>query len=204
MPSYYRFFKLIFIIPLCVCLCTGSAFARDIESDGWSNKYDRLFKKYSKRYFGPHFEWRWFKSQGIAESNLKVNAESPVGARGIMQILPTTFEEIKLANPSYVDLDNPRWSIAAGIFYDRQLYRKWRKPLPSDERLFLAFSSYNAGYGRVLKAVKRAKKENYTWNEVKPHLPTETRNYVSRIANLMDSSKRHRFTNSRSLSKLLD
>ena len=192
------------VISLLAFMAINNGHARAIESDKWHDKFDRHFKKYSKRYFGPHFEWRWFKSQGIAESNLKENASSPVGAKGIMQIMPATFEEIKEQNPTFIGLNVPRWNIAAGIFYDRQLYRKWRKPLPSDERLFLAFSSYNAGYGRVLKAVKRTRKDNYTWIEVKKHLPAETRGYVSRIATLMDTTRRHRKTNLRRFSDLFN
>ncbi|MCK5784786.1 MAG: hypothetical protein KAH06_10080, partial [Desulfobacterales bacterium] len=37
-------------------------------------KYDGYFSKYSKRYFGPGFDWRYFKAQAIAESRLKANA----------------------------------------------------------------------------------------------------------------------------------
>lgn len=183
---------------------TNPVEARDVVTGKWTDKYDRHFKKYSKRYFGPHFEWRWFKSQGIAESNLKADASSHMGARGIMQILPTTFEEIKSQNPTFLALDDPRWNIAAGIFYDCELYRKWRKPLPSDERLFLAFSSYNAGYGRVLKAVKRTGNNQYSWNEVKQHLPSETKGYVARIAQLMDSESRHRKSSLRKFSDLFN
>ena len=183
----------LYLIPLLTFMLAAKVEARAIEADKWPDKYDRHFKKYSKRYFGPHFEWRWFKSQAIAESNLNPDASSPVGAEGIMQIMPATFDEIQEQNPTFVVLKEPRWNIAAGIFYDRQLYRKWRNPLPSEDRLFLAFSSYNAGYGRVLKAVKRThKKDDYSWVEVKLHLPPETRGYVSRIATLMDASDRHR------------
>ena len=185
-------------------LLSTPALARPVETNKWTDQYDRHFKKYSKRYFGPHFEWRWFKSQGIAESNLQPDATSPVGARGIMQILPTTFGDIQKLNPTFLGLDDPRWNIAAGIFYDRQLYRKWRKPLPSDERLFLAFSSYNAGYGRVLSAVKRTRNARYSWAEVKQHLPSETKGYVARIARLMDSSSRHRSSGLRKLIELFD
>lgn len=186
--------KTVWLGVLLVLLGQSAVVARPVESDKqkWTDQYDRHFKKYAKRFFGPHFEWRWFKSQGIAESNLNPEATSPVGAIGIMQILPTTFDDIRRANPSFLALKDPRWNIAAGIFYDRQLYRKWRKPLPSEERLFLAFSSYNAGYGRVLKAVKRTGNESYSWTQVKRHLPSETKGYVARIAQLMDTSERHR------------
>lgn len=197
-------FRPLFLIPALACLMVVSVQARPVETGKWTDKYDRHFKKYSKRYFGPHFEWRWFKSQGIAESNLKVNAKSHMGARGIMQILPSTFDEIKTKNPTFLALNDPRWNIAAGIFYDRKLYRKWRKPLPSDERLFLAFSSYNAGYGRVLKAVKRTGNKKYSWPEVKRYLPAETKGYVARIAELMDTSNRHRATGLRSLADLFN
>jgi len=195
--------QLFFILFLCI-LATGPVQARLVETDKWTDKFDRHFKKYSKRYFGPHFEWRWFKSQAIAESNLNADAASHMGARGIMQILPSTYEDIKLENPSFLALDEPRWNIAAGIFYDRSLYRKWRNPLPSDERLFLAFSSYNAGYGRVLKAVKRTRSEKYSWSEVKKFLPSETKGYVARIAELMNTQERHRTSSLRSLIDLFD
>src|SRR6185369_9269115 len=48
-------------------------------------RYDPYFKKYSKRFFGVGFDWRLFKAQGMAESELNPNARSFVGARGIMQ-----------------------------------------------------------------------------------------------------------------------
>ena len=55
------------------------------------SRYDDYFKKYSKRYFGAPFDWRFFKAQGMAESELNARARSFVGARGIMQLMPSTF-----------------------------------------------------------------------------------------------------------------
>lgn len=159
---------------------------RNVFSERWPEDFDQHFQKWSKRYFGPHFDWRWFKSQGIVESRLEPRAISPVGAVGIMQILPSTYEEIQRENPYFQDIKDPRWNIAAAIYYDRDLYRKWRKPLPSGERLLLAFASYNAGYGRVLKALRRAPEPTGRWDEVEPYLPRETRAYVQQIQDLMD------------------
>lgn len=161
-----------------------------VGHEQWTDEFDHLFRKYTKHYFGAHFDWRWFKAQAIAESGLNPRASSPMGARGIMQILPSTYEEIKTKNPFLADIDEPRWNIAAGIFYDRQLYRKWKakRDIQTAERLKFAFGSYNAGYGNVLKAYRRATSEHgevKRWDQVATHAPGETRHYVSRIEGLM-------------------
>ena len=93
--------------------------------------YDGHFKKYSKRFFGPGFDWRFFKSQAIAESGLKPEARSQAGAVGLMQIMPATYKEILKKKP-YIkgSRNHPRWNIAAGIYYDRRLWNMWTaKPL---------------------------------------------------------------------------
>lgn len=164
-----------------------------VDDDHWTGKYDRFFRKYTKHYFGPHVDWRWFKAQGIAESGLEPKARGPAGGRGIMQVLPSTFKEIAKYNPHLLDVDDPRWNIAAGIYYDRQMYRKWNKQgLDFDERLALTFASYNAGPGRVRKAYRRAAKKDggvSSWEQVAPHSPSITRGYVEKIRGLMDSDE---------------
>ncbi|MCB1774784.1 MAG: transglycosylase SLT domain-containing protein [Gammaproteobacteria bacterium] len=163
-----------------------------VKDDHWSSEYDALFRKYTKHYFGPHFDWHWFKAQGIAESGLDADALSPAGARGIMQILPATYDEIRERNRFMADIEDPRWNIAAGIFYDRQLYRKWKKKsdIHTSERLNFAFASYNAGYGNILKAHRRAQARKQVvkrWDQVEAHAPSETRHYVRRIQRLMQA-----------------
>ncbi|MEJ2308851.1 MAG: transglycosylase SLT domain-containing protein [Gammaproteobacteria bacterium] len=163
-----------------------------VDDAHWSKKYDGMFRKYAKHYFGPHVDWKWFKAQAIAESNLKPAARSPTGAVGIMQILPSTFREIKKQNPYVLDIRTPRWNIAAGIYYDRKMYLNWRnKGLTTDERLAYAFGSYNAGFGGLRKAYRKASSVNATvstWEEVAPYAPRETRKYVKRIRGLMRKS----------------
>lgn len=160
-----------------------------VGHDQWTDDYDSYFRKYSKRYFGPGFDWRWFKAQGIAESNLRPGALNPSGATGLMQILPSTFEEIQGKNPGFASLAEPRWNIAAGIYYDRYLYQRWRKRVGmSDQHLFYTFASYNAGFGRVSRGLKKAGGETgevLPWHRVAPHVPAETREYVKKIHRLM-------------------
>ncbi|MCU7843602.1 MAG: transglycosylase SLT domain-containing protein [Candidatus Thiodiazotropha sp. (ex Monitilora ramsayi)] len=175
---------------LLLVLLPGLAYAslvRHVGDSYWSDSYDDYFRKYTKHYFGPHIDWRWFKAQGIAESGLQPDASSTAGAKGIMQILPATYEDIRSKNPHFTHIDEPRWNIAAGIYYDRMLYRKWKKGLPTEERLAFAMASYNAGYRNVLRAFKRAQKagEVKNWDQVARYAPGETRHYVKRIRRLM-------------------
>ena len=183
-----RWFLLMVLLPGLVL----AGVFKHVKHAHWTDEYDHYFRKYTKHYFGPHIDWHWFKAQGIAESGLRPQANSPVGAKGIMQILPTTYAEIKEKNPHFTHIDEPRWNIAAGIFYDRMLYRKWKRGLPTQQRLNFALASYNAGYGNINKAFRRAQKkysEIKDWEQVAPYAPGETRHYVRRIKGLMQTGR---------------
>lgn len=145
----------------------------------WTGSFDAYFKKYAKQYFGPFFDWQWFKAQAIAESKLTINAESWAGAQGIMQIMPATYADIQERNPHFSTVDKPRWNIAAGIFYNQYLYTKLSK-VPEPDRLMLTFAAYNAGLGNVYKAQRKAGGST-VWKDLKPYLPRETQGYVERI-----------------------
>ena len=167
------------------------------ESAGYARynrftQFDSHFSKYSKRYFGVGFDWHYFKAQAVAESDLQPDARSRVGATGIMQIMPETFEEIRQKHP-YIEgtLEHPRWNIAAGIWYDREIYLSWTADRPLDEKLKFTFGSYNAGRGNILRAQRVARDQGLNatlWASIEQGLPQvtgrrsrETLSYVSRI-----------------------
>lgn len=164
--------ELIFLLLLSGCTdqvkISSNVIASDfsnapINNRRWTTKYDTYFNKYSKRYFGPGFEFKWFKAQGMAESALKADAESWVGAKGIMQVMPATFAEIKQQNKYIIgDLSDPRWNIEAGIYYDHRLFNSWKAERPFEDRLAFMFASYNAGMGNVLKGQKICKEFSLT------------------------------------------
>jgi membrane-bound lytic murein transglycosylase F len=160
-----------------------------------TDRYDETFRKYTKRYFGPGFDWRVFKAQGMAESNLSETAKSWVGARGIMQLMPSTFQEIQSKNPEMTAINDAEWNIAAGIYYNRQLWSRWTEQTGIDSHQRFMFGSYNAGRGTLLRAqeVARSKAlDPQTWFNIRtvaPEVPrwrhTETLGYVQKIeANL--------------------
>ncbi len=194
MPAMRHVLTLLSTLLLPVAVFAFSLEAdKHVKHEQWTDEFDVYFKKYAKHYFGPHVDWHWFKAQGIAESNLNPKARSHVGAKGIMQIMPATYDEILKKNPHIPKTDEPRWNIAAGIFYDRMLYRKWKKKktISTSERLSFSFASYNAGLGTVLKAYKRATKKHgdiKQWEQVSDYAPGETRFYVKRINNLMHTA----------------
>jgi membrane-bound lytic murein transglycosylase F len=155
-------------------------------------KFDRYFSKYSKRYFGPNFNWYYFKAQAVAESRLKADARSRVGAVGLMQIMPKTFKEIVQKEPTIKGTrKQPRWNIAAGIYYDRQIWKLWQAERSFQDRINFMFGSYNAGKGNILKAQKIAAQEEMDpnlWESIEPVLQKvtgkhsqETITYVKKI-----------------------
>ena len=157
-----------------------------------SIRYDRYFSKYSKRFFGPGFDWRYFKAQAIAESGLDPEARSPVGAVGLMQVMPRTFEDIRRRNPAITGrLEQPRWNIAAAVWYDRHHFVLWRAERPFEDRLKFMFASYNAGRGNVIRAQRLALADGLDgrlWSSIERQLPAvtgrhsrETLGYVKRI-----------------------
>ena len=155
-------------------------------------RYDRYFSKYSKRFFGPNFDWKYFKAQAIAESRLQARAKSPTGAVGIMQIMPQTYKEILIRNGRIKGpRTHPRWNIAAGIYYNRELWRIWKARRPFQDRINFMFGSFNAGKGNVLKAQQLAAREGLNenlWKSIIRTLPAvtgrrskETITYVEKI-----------------------
>jgi len=160
-----------------------------------TDRYDDTFRKYAQRFFGPGYDWRIFKAQAMAESNLNMNAKSWVGARGLMQLMPSTFKEVRTKNPEIVSIDKPEWNIAAGIYYDRQLWKQWTNQQGNQGSEPFMLASYNAGRGTLLRAQDVARLrvlDPVVWASIQtvaPEVPRwrheETLTYVERIqANL--------------------
>ena len=182
-------------VALAFPLLLQSAEIPKVTDRHWTSKYDQYFRKYSKRFFGPAIDWHWFKSQGIAESGLRGDARSWVNAKGIMQLMPRTFAELKKKNPQLSNVMEPRWNIAAGIYYDSTLFIKWKEDRPFLERMRFMLASYNAGFRTILRAQKVSREHGFNgrdWNSIKSVAPKvsrwrekETLGYIRKIEILM-------------------
>ena len=157
-----------------------------------TSRYDPIFRKYSKRFFSVAFDWRHFKAQAMAESDLNPQARSRVGARGLMQLMPSTYQLIATHRREFVSIDDPEWNIAAGILHDRDTWLLWEKAVPMEARHPFMFGTYNAGEGPITRAAAMAraqKLDDARWpsiEQVAPAIPRwryqETLGYVRKIA----------------------
>jgi soluble lytic murein transglycosylase-like protein len=92
-----------------------------LSQPGKTDRYDELIIKYARVY---QLDARFLKSIMAAESEFDPRAVSPAGARGLMQVMPTTAEQLGL---SAVRLNDPEAGIKAGAAYIQQLFKAaWR------------------------------------------------------------------------------
>jgi len=146
-------------------------------------KLSNLFKKYSKKY---KLNYLMMMAQAYQESKLDQSAKSRAGAIGIMQLMPSTGQSMKVGN-----IKNLESNIHAGIKYHRWIIDHYfeEEKIDTVNRTFFAFAAYNAGAGRINGLRKLAKKRGYdpnVWfNNVEvlaaEKIGAETVNYVSNI-----------------------
>ena len=96
-----------------------------------------------------HGFWCVYKAQLIVESGLRSDVVSPVGAQGIAQFLPKTWEEI--THKVGVDChpyDAP-CAIVMGAAYMNERIKGWSAPRPPRSRLELAQASTTQVFERT-------------------------------------------------------
>lgn len=93
----------------------------------------------------------------FAESSYRADAVSPAGAEGLMQLMPTTAQEVGVKNTF-----DPQDNLTGGCRYLKRLLNKYNGDLDH------ALAAYNWGQGNVdRKGLEQ--------------MPLETRNYVAKV-----------------------
>lgn len=110
----------------------------------------------------------WIERVMRAESGGRTHLEgrpitSHAGAMGLMQLMPGTWAELRLAHGLGSDPHDPRDNILAGTAYLRAMYDRFGYPG--------MFGAYHAGPGRYAANLRRARP-----------LPSETRAYLAAVA----------------------
>jgi len=109
----------------------------------------------------------------MVESGFKVNAVSPKKATGIWQFMSATAKAYNLTvNSSFDERLDPILATNSAMLYLHKLYGDFGK-------WYLAIMAYNAGEGRVQKAIKKAKSDRLS--VVIEYLPKETQLYIKKI-----------------------
>jgi len=143
--------------------------------------YSRIVETFSKK-FGVHKGFIF--SVMRAESFFNPNVESPVHARGLMQLMPFTAQQVSkiIGEPEIQDpsqLFNPEINIKLGTAYLARLLRQF------DQNYVLAAAAYNAGPHRVQTWLSQF--GYYDQDAFVEHIPfKETRGYVKKVIGFMD------------------
>ena len=142
-----------------------------------------LFKKYGSRY---NVDYLLMAAQGYQESTLDHNTRSPVGAIGVMQVMPATGRALKVGDIAEVDAN-----IHAGVKYMRFMMEQYfaDEPMTDLDKGLMTLASYNAGPGRVRQLRREAEKRGldpHVWfgnveRVASERIGRETVTYVSNI-----------------------
>ncbi len=142
-----------------------------------------LFKKYGAQY---DLDYLLMAAQGYQESTLDQNVKSPVGAIGVMQVMPPTGKQLNVGDISKVEPN-----IHAGVKYMRFMIDQYFKDEPMDplNKGLMAFAAYNAGPGRLRQLRREAEQKGLNPNVwfgnvervASERIGRETVTYVSNI-----------------------
>jgi len=163
---------------IIVAFLTWPRAQRIVQEQRFPLQYEALIVRYSEeRDLDP------FLVKGLiqAESSFRPNAVSPVGASGLMQIMPNTGEWLaERMGISFEedDLFNPAYNVRMGTYYLRLL-------LDMFEHQDTALAAYNAGMGNVRSWLEQVE---FSYDGETLHtIPfSETREYVQRVNRYME------------------
>ena len=142
-----------------------------------------LFRKYGDQY---GLDYLLMLAKGYQESRLDQRVRSPVGAIGVMQLMPATGRSLNVG-----DIRQVEPNIHAGIKYSRKLMDEYLGNEPMDDlnKGFFTLASYNAGPTRIRQlrreAGRRGLDPNVWFGQVEritsERIGRETVSYVSSI-----------------------
>ena len=155
-----------------------------------SKKYDNFLEREYNKFFYNYkhiFSYKVIKAQMWQESRFNPIAVSPVGAFGLMQIMPGTFKDLQRRTGTKGLISDPNYNIFLGMFYNYQLFNQWKAERTLKSRYSLMFASYNAGLGHLLNSQKKCGR-CAEYEDISKHLPSitgihskETLDYVNYI-----------------------
>jgi len=125
-----------------------------------------LFRTYGAKY---DIDWLMLASFAFQESAFDQSVRSPVGAIGVMQVMPATAADRAVGIPDIEDLENNVHAGTKYLFVLRDHYFSDEAMDPT-ERMLFTMAGYNAGPNRINRlrreAAKRGLDPNVWFNNV--------------------------------------
>jgi membrane-bound lytic murein transglycosylase F len=127
------------------------------------SRYDEILKKGADQL---GWDWLLLASVAFQESRFDPKAESWVGAKGLMQIMPATAKSLGYNSNVLFD---PAQNLNIAVKYFARLDKMWAKTITdSTQRIKFVLASYNVGPGHVIDARNLARKydkDPIVWDE---------------------------------------
>jgi membrane-bound lytic murein transglycosylase MltF len=165
---------------------SNTKLAKNSTSEAEMKKFQQMatfFQKYAGEY---KLDYLLMAAQGFQESGLDQSVKSPVGAIGVMQVMPATGKELAVG-----DIGKVETNIHAGVKYMRFMMDQYYKDEQMDDlnKALMTFAGYNAGPNRIrtlrAETAKRGLNPNLWFNNVErvvsERIGRETVTYVSNI-----------------------
>lgn len=129
---------------------------------GVISNYDSIIKRHSKTH---DFDWKLIAAIIHQESRFRPSIVSPVGAYGLMQLMPSVARTYHI---NFSKLSSPNLNIETGTKYLRWIYNHFDKPEYSAvDKIKFSLAAYNAGIGHIMDAKALAAKYQlnpYVWD----------------------------------------
>lgn len=178
--SIFTFILVIIVIFALLVFCTDtlSGIKNKVMEHFYPQEYSQYVSQYSEQYC---VDEALVYAVIRTESGFRAEVESSVGARGLMQIMPETFEWLQTLSKGEVtysadDLYDPQVNIEYGVYYLKYLIDHY------DGNELLAVAAYNGGLANVDSWLsdERYSSDGLTLTDI-PY--NETSQYVERVEN---------------------
>lgn len=144
--------------------------------------YDKMLQEAAQK---AGYDWRMLSAIAHTESNFQPNAKSPVGAIGLMQIMPNTARNFGVEATEAVD---PMVNIDLAVKVLKTIEQTLRfGAAPEDEKLRIMLAGYNAGIGSLIESRKIAVSNGVNhnnWEQLKNYGAVnnpETKKFVEKV-----------------------
>ena len=178
-PRRPALIRTILAVVLVLALAAGilfTVFRRQVDTMEYPRRYSDYVEYYAGKYdIDPLILYSFIRT----ESNFNPNAQSNVGARGLMQITEETFDWIKTKiapteDLTFDDLCDPETNIRFGTYFVSYCLLRYHQDLAT------AAAAYHSGWGTVDDLL--AQSEYSADGETLDHYPyPQMRQYVSKI-----------------------